>query len=149
MKILLWDHNENKSNGPLTASQNFKRDGEEDENYRSLLKLYLAQPYYARKCVVMNITSPNYQPILATLHQLHYHIHRIYACFFACIFPNHSKPLLDFETYSTLTAIHHLCWTVCFINTETKCLKHLNLTHSQFQLCLKSASLLNRRLPVW
>ena len=36
MKILLWDHNENKSNGPLTASQNFKRDGEEDENYLAL-----------------------------------------------------------------------------------------------------------------
>lgn len=32
----------------------------ENENYRSLLKLYLAQRYYARKCVVMNITSSYY-----------------------------------------------------------------------------------------
>lgn len=59
-----------------------------DENYRSLLKLYLAQPYYARKCVVMNITSSNYQPTLATLHQLHCHFHRIDACLFFQITQN-------------------------------------------------------------
>lgn len=69
-----------------------------DVGYHSLFKVNLVQLVYARKCgdehgeryllvlqqfkALGHITYPHYQPLLAILHQLHCHFHRIDACLF-------------------------------------------------------------------